>query len=147
MSRGRGRGVREVSAAGDGDGSQEADGCLMLPEVLRPAPGEGIRAGLVIPQGGQVPLGAPVCKDVEKAKTLRVNPARGRHGAGQKGASSARSAGRGVTILRHLGARFGLEELVDIGVAELPVAAHVREVVAAELVGAGNVNDRCAECH
>ena len=31
------------------------------------------------------------------------------------------------------------EGLVDIGVAQLPVAAHAREVFAAELVGAGNV--------
>jgi hypothetical protein len=35
-----------------------------------------------------------------------------------------------------------LEELVDIGVAQLPVAAHVPEVVAAELMGAGNVDDQ-----
>jgi hypothetical protein len=32
--------------------------------------------------------------------------------------------------------------LVNIGVAQLPVAAHVPEVVAAELVGAGNVDDQ-----
>ena len=37
--------------------------------------------------------------------------------------------------------RRGLEELVDIRVAQLPVAAHVCEVVAAELVGASNAND------
>ena len=42
----------------------------------------------------------------------------------------------------HLAARHGLEELVDIWVAELPVEAHVPEVVAAELVGAGNVDDQ-----
>ena len=36
--------------------------------------------------------------------------------------------------------RRGLEELVDIRVAQLPVAAHVREVVAAELVDEGNIN-------
>jgi hypothetical protein len=35
-------GVREESAEGDGDGIDEADGDLMLPVVLRPAPGEGI---------------------------------------------------------------------------------------------------------
>ena len=32
-----------------------------------------------------------------------------------------------------------LEELVDIWVAQLPVSAHVRKMVAAELVGEGNV--------
>ena len=35
-----------------------------------------------------------------------------------------------------------LEELVDIGLAQLPVAAHVLEVVCAKLVGAGNVDDQ-----
>ena len=37
------RGVREMSAAGDGDGIGEANGGLMLPVVLRPALGEGIK--------------------------------------------------------------------------------------------------------
>ena len=43
---------------------------------------------------------------------------------------------------RHLGARSGLEELVDIGVAQLSTVAHVPEVGAAELVGAGNFDDQ-----
>jgi hypothetical protein len=34
--------VREVIATCDSDGVAEADGSLMFPEVLRPAPGEGI---------------------------------------------------------------------------------------------------------
>ena len=34
-------GVREVSAPRNSDCSAEADGSLMFPEVLRPAPGEG----------------------------------------------------------------------------------------------------------
>ena len=75
--------VCEVSAAGDGDSSREADGGLMLPVVLRLAPGEGIRAGLSSPQVGKVPLGAPVCKDVEEAQELPVNLARGRHDTGK----------------------------------------------------------------
>ena len=41
----RTRGVREVSASRDGDRIAEADGSLKFPEVLRPAPGEGISAG------------------------------------------------------------------------------------------------------
>ena len=39
------RGVRKVSAACDRDGVAEADGGLMLPGVLRPAPGESIGFG------------------------------------------------------------------------------------------------------
>jgi hypothetical protein len=88
----RTRGVREVSMAGDGDGIGEADGGLMLPVVLRPAPGEGISARLGIPQVVKVPLSAPVGKD-EEAQELPVNPTRGRHDTGQKGVSGARSAG------------------------------------------------------
>jgi len=43
----RTRGVREVSATCDSDSVAEADGSLMFPEVLRPAPGEGIRLWVV----------------------------------------------------------------------------------------------------
>jgi hypothetical protein len=60
----------------------------MLPMVLRPATGEGIRAWIVIPQVGEVPSGALVGKGVEEAQELPVNLARGRRDAGQKGASS-----------------------------------------------------------
>ena len=83
---------------------------------------------------------SPVGKDVEEAQELPVNPARGRHDAGQKGVSSARSVGIGVTIPRHLGARPRSRRAFDIRVAQLPVAAHVREVVAAGLVDVGNIN-------
>jgi hypothetical protein len=65
--------VREVSAAGDGDGIGEADGSIMSPVVLRQAPEEGISARLGIPQVVKVPLGAPVSKDVEEAQELPVN--------------------------------------------------------------------------
>jgi hypothetical protein len=136
------RGVREVSAGGDGDGIGEADGGLMLPVVLRPAPGEGISARLGIPQVVKSPYGAPVGKNVKEAQELLVNSTRGRHHAGQKGVSDTLPAGIGLAIPCHLGARRGLETLVDIGVAELPIAAHVRDVVAAELLGADNVDDQ-----
>ena len=79
------RGVREVSATCDSDSVAEADGSLMFPEVLRPAPGEGISAGLVIPHVGKVLQGAPVVKDVEEAQELPVNAPRGRHDIRQKG--------------------------------------------------------------
>ena len=46
---------REVS---DSDGIGEADGSLMLPVVLRPAPGEGISARLGPPQVVKVQQGA-----------------------------------------------------------------------------------------
>jgi hypothetical protein len=65
---------------------------------------------------------------------------RSRHDAGQKGISSARSVGIGVAIRRDIGALRRLEELIDIGTAQLHIAAHIREVVAAELVDEGNVN-------
>ena len=45
----RARGMREVSATFDGDGVSEADVSLVFPEVLRPGPGEGISARLIVP--------------------------------------------------------------------------------------------------
>ena len=59
-----------------------------------------------------------------------------------KGVCGALPVGIRLTIPCHLGARRGLEELVDVVVAQLPVADKVPAVVAAELVGAGNVNDQ-----
>ena len=47
----RAGGVREVSATCDGDGVSETDGSLVLPEILRPAPGEGINARLIVARG------------------------------------------------------------------------------------------------
>ena len=48
----RTRGVREVSASVDGDGSRKADDGVMLPVV--PETRDGIHAWLVIPQVGKV---------------------------------------------------------------------------------------------
>ena len=62
---------------------------------------------------------------------LPVNPPRGRHDTRQKGVCGALPVG----ICLAVRASSGLEELVDIGVAQLPVAADVPEVVAAEPVG------------
>ena len=137
----RTRGVREVSATCNSHSVAEADGSLVLPEVLRPAPGEGISAGLVIPHVSEVLQGASVGKDVEEAQELPVNAPRGRHDARQEGVCGALPVGIRLAIPCHLGA-CGLEELVDIVVAQLPVAANVPAVVAAELVGAGNVDDQ-----
>ena len=71
-----------------------------------------------------------------------MNPPRGRHHTRQEGVGGALPVGICLAVPRHLGARSGLKELVDIGVAQLSVAAHVREVVAAEFVSAGNVDDQ-----
>ena len=81
----RTRGVREVSATCNSHSVAEADGSLVLPEVLRPAPGEGISAGLVIPHVSEVLQGASVGKDVEEAQELPVNAPRGRHDAREEG--------------------------------------------------------------
>ena len=59
-----------------------------------------------------------------------MNPTRGKHDTGQEGVSSARQVGIAITIPCHLDARLGLEELVDVGVAQLPVAAHARDILA-----------------
>ena len=134
----RARGVREVRATCDGDGVSETGGSLVIQEILRPAPCEGTNARLIVPHVGKVLHGAPVGKDVEEAQELPMNPTRGRHDTRQKGVCGA-LIGICLAVPRHLGACRGLEELVDIGVAQLTIAAHVPGVVAAELVGAGNV--------
>jgi hypothetical protein len=59
-----------------------------------------------------------------------------RHDTGQEGVR------RGIPIPCQLGVRRGFEKLVDVRVTQLPVPAHVSEVVAAELADAGNDNDR-----
>ena len=64
----RARRVREVSATCDSDRVAEADGRLMFPEVPRPAPGEGVSAGLIVPHVGKVLQGAPVGKDFRWAR-------------------------------------------------------------------------------
>ena len=46
----------EVSATCNSHSVAEADGSLMLPEVLRPAPGEGISAGLVKASAYHIPF-------------------------------------------------------------------------------------------
>ena len=95
----------------------------------------------MIPHVGKVLVGTPVGKDVEEAQELSVNPPRGGHDARQKGVGGARAVGISVTIPFHLGVCSGLEELVDVAVAQLPVAGDVLAGVATELVGAGNVDD------
>ena len=49
------------------DGVAENDGSLVLPEVLRPSPVEGISARLMVPHVGKVLHGVPVGEDVPLA--------------------------------------------------------------------------------
>ena len=129
-------GVRKMIASCDRDGIAEAHSRLMLPLVLSPMPGEGISAGFGFPHVSKVLQGAPMGKDVEKPQELPVNSTRGRHDTRQKRVYGAGPVGVGLARPCHLGACRGLEELVDIAATQLPVAAHVPEAVASELVGA-----------
>ena len=70
-------GVRQVGAASDGDRVREPNGGPMLPEELRPAPCECVYPRLIIPEAGEVLLGATVGQDIEEAQELPVDPARG----------------------------------------------------------------------
>ena len=103
--------------------------------ALMPSPDAGLSTS------GNIRL-LSVGKDVEEAQELPVNPPRGRHDTRQKGVCGALPVGIRLAMEGHLGELRGLEELVDIVVAQLPVAANVPEVVAVELVGAGNVDDQ-----
>ena len=53
-------GVRKVGAASNCDRIRQPNDGPMLPEELRPAPGEGVSSRLIIPKAGKVPLGATV---------------------------------------------------------------------------------------
>ena len=75
----RTRGVREKSATRDSHRVAEADGSLMFPEVLRPAPSECIRARLMIPDVGKVLEGAPLGKDFFDCSWSLLN-----HGVAQR---------------------------------------------------------------
>ena len=72
-----------------------------------------------------------------------MNPTRARHDARQKGVCSALPVGICLAVPCHLGAFRGLEYHVGIGVAQLPIMAHVPEVVVSELVVAGNLKGGC----
>ena len=53
-------GVRKVGAPSNGDSIREPNGGPMLPEELRPVPGEGVYSGLIIPKAGEVLRGARI---------------------------------------------------------------------------------------
>ena len=60
------RRMREVSAAGDGNSCREAGGGAMSLAELRPVPGEGLKAGLIILLVGKITLGATVTAGSER---------------------------------------------------------------------------------
>ena len=81
-------GVRKVGAASNGDSIREPNGGPMLPEELRPAPGECVYSRLIIPKAGEALRGATVGEDIEDAQELPVDPARGGHGTWEEGVGS-----------------------------------------------------------
>jgi hypothetical protein len=91
-----------------------------------------------IPQVVEVPQGAPVGKDVKEAQEFPVNPTRGRRDTGQKGVCGALPVGIASRYRATLARAVVSRSLLTSG----PRSCHVCEVVAAELVGAGNVNDQ-----
>ena len=87
----------------------------MLPEEVRPAPGEGVYSGLIIPKAGTVPLCATVGEDVEVAQELPMNPARGGHCTWKDGEGSATPVGIPIPVALHLFECLVLQESRDHG--------------------------------
>ena len=110
-------GVRQVGAASDGDRVREPNGGPMLPEELRPAPCECVYPRLIIPEAGEVLLGATVGQDIEEAQELPVDPARGGHGTWEEGVGSAIPVGVPVPVALHLFACLVLQEPVGVMVS------------------------------
>ena len=120
--RGRGtetgsNGVHKVSAASNCDSIREPHGGPMLPEELRPAPGQGVYSRLIIPKAGKVPLGATVGEDVEEAQELPMNPARGGHCIWEEGEGSAMHVGIPVPVAIQLFGCLVLQEPVGVMVS------------------------------
>ena len=86
-------------------------------------------------------FGAAVGEDVEEAQELAVDAPGSAHDARQEGVGDTRPRGVGLPVAMHLGPRCRLEELVWLGMPELPVAADVDHVVAAKLVDECNIDD------
>ena len=110
-------GVRQVGAASDGDRVREPNGGPMLPEELRPAPCECVYPRLIIPEAGEVLLGATVGQDIEEAQELPVDPARGGHGTWEEGVGSAIPVGVPVPVALQLFVCLVLQEPVGVMIA------------------------------
>ena len=89
----------------------------MLPQELRPAPGEGVYSRLIIPKAGEVLRGATVGEDIEDAQELPVDPSRGGHCTWEEGVGSAIPVGVHVPVALHLFAYLVLQEPVEVMVS------------------------------
>ena len=126
----------DAGTAGDSERSGMADGSARVPEVLAPAELEGILAGVMGPELLEPALGAPVGEELEEAQELAVDAPGGAHHARQEGVGNTRPRGVGLPVATNLCPGCRLEELVWLGVTELPVEADVDHVVASKLVDA-----------
>jgi hypothetical protein len=84
----------------------------MLPEEVRPAPGEGVYSRLIIPKAGDVLRGATVGEDIDEAQELPVDPARGGHCTWEEG--NAIPVGVPIPVAIHLFACRVLQEPVGV---------------------------------
>jgi len=130
----------DACAAGYRERSGMAYGGARVPEVLSAAELEGFFAGFV-PELLEPALGASMGEDVEEAQELAVDAPGSAHYARQEGVGNTGPRGVGLTVAMHLGPRCRLEELVWLGVPELPVEADVDHVVATKLVDECNIYD------
>ena len=121
----------DACAAGYRECSGMAYGGARVPEVLSAAELEGLFAGFV-PEPLELALGASMGEDVEEAQELAVDAPGNAHYARQEGEGNTGPRGVGLPVTTHLGPRCRLEELVWLGVPELPVEADVDHVVAAK---------------
>ena len=130
----------EARTAGYRERRGMADGGARVPEVLSAAELEGFFAGFVT-EPLEPALGAPMGEDVEEAQELAVDAPGGAHHARQEGVGNTRPRGVGLPVAMHLCPGCRLEELVWLGVTELPVEADVDHVVAAKLVDECDIDD------
>ena len=127
-------------AAGYCERSGMAYGGARVPEVLSAAELEGFFAGFV-PKLLEPALGASMGEDVEEAQELAVDAPGSAHYARQEGVGNTGLRGLGLPVATHLGPRCRLEELVWLGVPELPIEADINHVVADKLVDECNIDD------
>ena len=130
----------DACAAGYRERRGMADGGDRVPEILSAAELECFFAGFV-PEPLEPALGASMGEDVEEAQELAVDAPGCAHDAREEGVGNTCPRGVGLPVATHLGPRCRLEELVWLGVPELPVEADVDHVVASKLVDECNIDD------
>ena len=109
-----------------------ADGGARVPEILSTTELECFFSGFV-PKPLEPALGVSMGEDVEEAQELVVDAPGCAHDARQEGVSNTSPRVVGLPVATHLGPRCRLEELVWLGMPELPVEADVDHVVASKL--------------